>query len=108
MYFHLQFLLLAFVGTTLAKISQVTGDYAVTIGTTVYNPAAGKDVKLSKLACSGTIKVRGIHSAFDIKCSTLGVYDYSLTGAPDAQRRSFPHWPIKQRRLVVGMQKMTR
>ncbi|NQX29924.1 hypothetical protein HQQ81_21470 [Microbacteriaceae bacterium VKM Ac-2854] len=69
-----------------AKPSENGGDYAVTVNGTTYNPAAGKDVKLKDLAATGTIAVRGVNNRFDIRLSTLGVYDYTLTGAPDALR----------------------
>lgn len=62
------------------------GDFAVTVGSQTYNPAAGKSLKLKDLAASGTIAVRGKHVGFDIRTSTLGVYNYTLTGAPDTQR----------------------
>ncbi len=66
--------------------AQPTGDFAVTVNGTTYNPAQGKDVKLKDLAVTGKIAVRGIHVRFDLDPSTLGVYDYTLTGAPDPQR----------------------
>lgn len=69
-----------------AKPSANGGDYAVTVNGTTYNPAAGKDVKLKDLPATGTIAVRGVNNRFDIRTSTLGVYDYTLTGAPDALR----------------------
>ncbi|MDR6573807.1 hypothetical protein J2X60_002461 [Curtobacterium sp. 320] len=62
------------------------GDYAVTVNGTTTNPAVGKDVKLKDVAVSGTIAVRGKHNGFDIRIADLGVYDYTLTGAPDTQR----------------------
>jgi hypothetical protein len=62
------------------------GNYAVTIAGTTYDPAPGKDVKLANLSASGTIRVRGVNNGFDIDTATLGVYDYTLTGAPDTQR----------------------
>jgi hypothetical protein len=62
------------------------GDYAVTVNGTTTNPAVGKDVKLKDVAVSGTIAVRGEHNGFDIRIADLGVYDYTLTGAPDTQR----------------------
>jgi len=62
------------------------GDFAVTIAGKTYNPAVGKDIKLDNLAASGTIAVRGKHVGFDIKVADLGVYNYTLTGAPDTQR----------------------
>lgn len=69
-----------------AKTSASGGDYAVTVNGTTYNPAAGKDVKLENLAVSGPVTVSGRHNRFTIDPSTLGVYDYTLTGAADAQR----------------------
>ncbi|MFS2031808.1 MULTISPECIES: hypothetical protein [unclassified Curtobacterium] len=62
------------------------GDYAVTVNGTTTNPSVGKDVKLKDVAVSGTIAVRGKHNGFDIRIADLGVYDYTLTGAPDTQR----------------------
>jgi hypothetical protein len=62
------------------------GDYAVTVNGTTTNPALGKDLKLKDVAVSGTIAVRGKHNGFDIRIADLGVYDYTLTGAPDTQR----------------------
>lgn len=69
-----------------AKPSAGGGDYAVIVNGTTYNPAPGRDVKLEDLAATGTIAVRGVNNRFDIRLSTLGVYDYTLTGAPDALR----------------------
>ncbi|MGG7305982.1 hypothetical protein ACQXVK_02200 [Curtobacterium sp. AB451] len=62
------------------------GDYAVTLNGTTTNPAPGKDFKVKDVAVSGTIAVRGKHNGFDIRTADLGVYDYTLTGAPDTQR----------------------
>ncbi|MCJ1688528.1 hypothetical protein [Rathayibacter sp. VKM Ac-2927] len=69
-----------------AKTSSVGGDYAVTVNGTTYNPAQGRDAKLDNVSVSGVIAVRGVNNRFDIRPSTLGVYDYTLTGAPDTQR----------------------
>jgi len=69
-----------------AKPSANGGDYAVTVNGTTYNPAPGKDVKLKDLAVSGSISVTGVNNTFRIDPTTLGVYDYTLTGAPDALR----------------------
>ena len=69
-----------------AKPSAGGGDYAVTVNGTTYNPAPGKDVKLQDLAASGSVTVRGLNNTFRIDTKTLGVYDYTLTGAPDALR----------------------
>jgi hypothetical protein len=74
------------VGPASAKTSIGGGDFAVTVGARTYNPAAGNSLKLENLAASGTIAVRGRNVGFDIDSSTLGVYNYTLTGAPDAQR----------------------
>ena len=69
-----------------AKTSADGGDFAVTVGGQTYNPAAGKSLKLDNLAASGTIAVRGRNVGFDIDTTNLGVYNYTLTGAPDTQR----------------------
>jgi hypothetical protein len=63
-----------------------TGDFAVTMNGTTYNPALGQDVKFKNVTATGDIAVRGINVGFDINPSTLGVYDYTLTGAPSADR----------------------
>jgi len=77
---------LALAAPAQAKPSAGGGDYAVTVNGTTYNPAAGKDVKLKDLAASGSITVTGRNNTFRIDTATLGVYDYTLTGAPDALR----------------------
>ncbi|WP_154096353.1 hypothetical protein [Microbacterium testaceum] len=69
-----------------AKTTSVGGDYAVTVNGTTYNPAPGKDAKLKDVAVSGRITVSGTNNRFTIDPATLGVYDYTLTGAPDTQR----------------------
>ncbi|OIH96183.1 hypothetical protein [Curtobacterium sp. MCBA15_001] len=79
----------ALVGVAPAQASGKTstsGDYAVTVNGTTTNPAVGKEFKLKDTAVSGTIAVRGKHNGFDIRIADLGVYDYTLTGAPDTQR----------------------
>ncbi|RFA12523.1 hypothetical protein B7R22_15505 [Subtercola boreus] len=53
---------------------------------TTYNPAPGKDVELKDLKPGATVAVRGLNVGFDIRVADLGVYDYTLTGAPDAQQ----------------------
>jgi len=63
-----------------------TGDFAVTVNGTTYNPAVGRDVKLKDVPVSGLVAVRGRHVTFDIDPSTLGVYRYSLTGLADPLR----------------------
>ena len=62
------------------------GHFAVTVNGTVYNPAAGKDAKLSNVKPTGKILVRGTNVTFDIDPTTLGVYNYTETGAPDPLR----------------------
>lgn len=62
-----------------------TGNYAVTVNGTTYDPAPGKDAKVSGRV-SGVIRVTGVHTTFTIDPATLGVYDYALTGAPSPER----------------------
>jgi len=79
----------ALVGVAPAQASGKTstgGDYAVTVNGSTTNPAVGKEYKLRDAAVAGTIAVRGKHNGFDIRVADLGVYDYTLTGAPDTQR----------------------
>ncbi|GAA1980701.1 hypothetical protein [Microbacterium pumilum] len=74
-------------GPAQAKTSATGGDFAVTVNGATYNPAPGKDIKLEGgLTANGRVLVRGKHVGFDIDVATLGVYDYTLTGAPDTQR----------------------
>jgi hypothetical protein len=63
-----------------------TGDYAVTVNGRTYNPALGRDARLENVTVSGRVQVTGVHTTFSIDPSTLGVYDYSLTGAADPAR----------------------
>lgn len=77
---------LAIAAPAQAKTSDTGGDFAVTVNGTTYNPAQGRDVKLSGITPSGRILVRGLHVGFDIDVATLGVYDYTLTGRADPQR----------------------
>jgi hypothetical protein len=70
-------------GTTVAGS---TGDYAVTVNATTYDPAAGRDAKLQGVTVRGAVTVRGVHTTFRIDPATLGVYDYALTGAPAPDR----------------------
>lgn len=69
-----------------AKTTSSGGDYAVTVNGTTYNPAAGKDVKIAGVLPRGLITVSGRNNRFTVDPATFGVYDYTLTGAPDAQR----------------------
>ncbi len=51
--------------------ADASGDFAVTVNGTTYNPALGKDVKLKDLKPTGRIAVRGIHVQFDLDPGTL-------------------------------------
>lgn len=62
------------------------GDFAVTVNGTTYNPAAGRDVKVTNLAVSGPVTVTGKHVKMRLDPATLGVYDYTLTGAAAPDR----------------------
>ncbi|MGY1785621.1 hypothetical protein [Geodermatophilus sp. SYSU D00698] len=64
----------------------VTGDFAVTVNGRTSNPAAGRETRLRDVTPTGPVAVRGRHVTFTIDPATLGVYDYTLTGAPDPQR----------------------
>jgi hypothetical protein len=69
-----------------AKTTSAGGDYAVTVNGTTYNPAPGKDAKLQNVVVTAPIVVSGRNNRFTIDPATLGVYDYTLTGAADTQR----------------------
>ena len=62
------------------------GDFAVTVNGRTTNPAAGLEARLRDVTPTGPIAVRGRHVTFTIDPATLGVRDYTLTGAPDPQR----------------------
>jgi hypothetical protein len=62
------------------------GDYAVSVNGATYNPAPGRDAKLNDVVVRGLVKVTGVHTTFTIDPATLGVYDYTLTGAPAPDR----------------------
>ena len=62
------------------------GDFAVTVNGRTTNPAAGQEARLRDVTPTGPIAVRGQHVGFTIDPATLGVYDYTLTGATDPQR----------------------
>ncbi len=62
------------------------GDFAVTVNGRTTNPAAGAEARLRDVTPTGPIAVRGRHVTFTIDPATLGVHDYTLTGAPDPQR----------------------
>ena len=70
-------------GTTAAA---TPGDFAVTVNGRTTNPAAGAEARLRDVTPTGPIAVRGRHVTFTIDPATLGVYGYTLTGAPDPQR----------------------
>ena len=62
------------------------GDFAVTVNGRTTDPAPGREARLRDVTPSGPVAVRGRHVTFTIDPATLGVYDYTLTGAPDPQR----------------------
>ncbi len=62
------------------------GDFAVTVDGRTTDPAAGREARLRDVTPTGPIAVRGRHVTFTIDPATLGVRDYTLTGAPDPQR----------------------
>ena len=62
------------------------GDFAVTVDGTTYDPAPGRDLRLRDLATTRSITVTGKHVRFRIEPRTLGVHDYTLTGAPAPDR----------------------
>lgn len=62
------------------------GDFVVTLNGQVYDPAPGESVTVKSVTPAGTITVRGRNVGFDVDPATLGVYHYTLTGAPDTQR----------------------
>lgn len=62
------------------------GNYAVTVNGATYDPAPGRDAKLQDVTVRGVVKVTGRHTTFTVDPATLGVYDYSLTGAPAPDR----------------------
>src|SRR3954451_24393701 len=64
----------------------VSGDFAVTVNGRTAHPAARKDYRLDGVAPTSPVVVTGRHVGFRIDPATLGVYDYTLTGAADAQR----------------------
>jgi hypothetical protein len=62
------------------------GDFAVTVNGRTSNPAAGKEFRIDGVVPTGRIAVRGAHVGFVIDPATLGVYDYTLTGAASPER----------------------
>ena len=69
-------------GTTTSS----SGDFAVTVNGRTSNPAAGREFRLDGVVPAGRIAVQGTHVGFAIDPATLGVYDYTLTGAPSPER----------------------
>ena len=66
--------------------SSTSGNFAVTVNGTTYDPAPGKDVKVSGLKPTGPVVVKGTHVMFRIDPTTLSVDDYTLTGAASPER----------------------
>lgn len=69
-----------------ATTSSAASDFAVTVNGVTYNPAPGKDVRVKDLTVRGTVAVKGVNVTMTIDPATLGVYDYTLTGAPSPER----------------------
>jgi hypothetical protein len=62
------------------------GDFTITVNGRTHNPAAGSETRLRDVTPNAPIAVKGRHVTFTISNLTLGVYDYTLTCAPDPQR----------------------
>jgi hypothetical protein len=73
-------------GTGTETAAATPGDFAVTVNGRSYNPASGRETRLQGVVPTSPVEVRGVHVTYRIDPATLGVYDYSLTGAPDPQR----------------------
>ena len=73
-------------GGTTETGGAVTGDFAVTVNGRTSNPAAGRDFRVSDLAPTSPVVVTGRNVTFRIDPATLGVYDYTLTGAASPER----------------------
>lgn len=73
-------------GATGTTGTAAAGNYAVTVNGTTYDPAPGRDLKLKDVAVKGLVRVSGTHTAFTVDPATLGVRDYTLTGAPSSER----------------------
>jgi hypothetical protein len=73
-------------GGTTETGGAVTGDFAVTVNGRTSNPAAGRDFRVSDLAPTSPVVVTGRNVAFRIDPATLGVHDYTLTGAASPER----------------------
>jgi hypothetical protein len=63
-----------------------TGDFAVVVNGRTTDPAPGREARLRDVTPIGPIAVRGRHVTFTVDPATLGVLDYTLTGAADPQR----------------------
>ncbi|MGY1640483.1 hypothetical protein ACI782_05040 [Geodermatophilus sp. SYSU D00703] len=63
-----------------------TGDFAVVVNGRTTDPAPGREARLRDVTPTGPVAVRGRHVTFTIDPATLGVVDYTLTGAADPQR----------------------
>ena len=73
-------------GGTAVAVGAVTGDFAVTVNGRTSNPAAGKEFRVTDLAPTSPVVVTGRNVGFRIDPATLGVYDYTLTGAANPER----------------------
>ena len=63
------------------------GNFKITVNSKTYAASGGKTTKAKDLAATGLVTVSGLHLNFVIDTKTLGVYNYTLTGYPDPQRK---------------------
>jgi hypothetical protein len=76
--------LLALSGLAIAKGGDKgSGKYTIILNGKTYTD---DKIKLSNLACQGTITVRGINNGFDIDCATMNLANYAFTGAENPVR----------------------
>jgi hypothetical protein len=63
------------------------GNFKVTINGKTYAASGGKTTKAKDITPTGLITVSGLHLNYVIDTKTLGVYNYTLTGYPDPERK---------------------
>lgn len=99
MHFTTLIFLSALLSSALAKKSDVTGKYVVTINGVTYNPVTGKDVKGGNIVATSDILVKGTHNSWTINYKTLGAVNYTLTGYPDTLR-SYPTGLLQSPQII--------
>ena len=72
--------------TTGTTTTSAAGDFAVTVQGRTYDPAPGRDLRLRDVVPTQPVVVTGRHVTFRVDPRTLGVVDYTLTGAPSPER----------------------